>query len=221
MADEHRGESTYLPAAGSDGALPLYDPALRLLGIERIKVDMLRPVLLASVRRVLDIGCGTGTLAVELGRSFPQLEITGLDPDPRALERARRKAVRAGLTMGLVQGFADALPFPDGSFDRVLSTLMFHHLDAGAKAAMLREAARVLAGGGELHLLDLELSERPRFPASLLRHHLAGNTEAGILAQLRASPLSAVQKRGSRRHWLGLIHIGHYQATACTASVGG
>src|SRR5262249_12763080 len=84
----------------------------------------------------------------------PQLEIVGLDPDHKALARAGRKARRAGLTLELDRGFADELPYPDGSFDRVLSSLVFHHLDADLRVASLREALRVLRPGGSLHLMD-------------------------------------------------------------------
>jgi ubiquinone/menaquinone biosynthesis C-methylase UbiE len=80
--------------------------------------------------------------------------VVGLDPDPKALAIAKRKAQRAGLAIQLDQGFSDGLPYPDASFDRVFSSLMFHHLKAEEKAATLREVRRVLRPGGSLHLLD-------------------------------------------------------------------
>ena len=84
----------------------------------------------------------------------PQLEVVGLDPDARALGRADRKARRAGLSLELDRGFADELPYPDASFDRVLSAFMFHHLDADVRLATLHEVVRVLQPGGSFHLLD-------------------------------------------------------------------
>lgn len=106
--------------------------------------------------RILDIGCGTGTFAIAIKGWLPSADVVGLDPDPKALARGRRKANRAGLSICFDQGFANALPYPDASFDRVFSTLMFHHLPHEAKLATMREVRRVLKAGGSLHVLDFE-----------------------------------------------------------------
>ncbi len=145
----------YLPAAGKSWLLPLYDPLTRLIGAGAAHRKLAEQAELGSARRVLEIGCGTGNLVLLVKRLDPQLEVIGLDPDPRALARAGRKARRDGLALQLDRGFADQLPYPDGCFDRVLSSLMFHHLDAGQRVASLREVRRVLRPGGSLHLMDL------------------------------------------------------------------
>jgi len=106
--------------------------------------------------RVLDIGCGTGTFAVALKRWLPDVEVMGLDPDPRALARGQRKAARAGVSIRFDQGFLNALPYSDAHFDRVFSSLMFHHLPHDTKLGTMREVRRVLKPGGSLHLLDFE-----------------------------------------------------------------
>jgi ubiquinone/menaquinone biosynthesis C-methylase UbiE len=146
---------TYLPGMGRDWMLPLYDPFTRLLGVGPVHRKLTEQAELATARRVLEIGCGTGNLALLVKRTAPSLDVVGLDPDPRALDRARRKARRASLSLELDRGFADQLPYPDASFDRVLSSLMFHHLDAELRVTSLREVARVLAPGGALHLVDM------------------------------------------------------------------
>ncbi len=156
----------YLPAAGKSWLLPLYDPLTRLIGAGAAHRKLAEQAELGSARRVLEIGCGTGNLVLLVKRLDPQLEVIGLDPDPRALARAGRKARRDGLALQLDRGFADQLPYPDGCFDRVLSSLMFHHLDAGQRVASLREVRRVLRPGGSLHLMDLGGD----------RHHLHGLT---------------------------------------------
>lgn len=147
-------QRTYVPAAGHDFALPLYDPFVRLFGGDRIRNELVEQAALAPRQRILDIGCGTGTLVVLLKQRDPTLEVVGLDPDPRALERADRKARRSGLTVQLQRGFADALPYEAASFDRVFSSYMLHHLSSEEKARTLGEAKRVLKPSGSLHLLD-------------------------------------------------------------------
>lgn len=144
----------YLPGMGRDWLLPLYDPFTRLIGIESAHRKLAEQAELGSATRVLEIGCGTGNLALLVKQMRPQVEVVGLDPDSKALARAARKARRAGLTLELDRGFADKLPYPDGSFDRVLSSLMFHHLDGDLRLASLREVLRVLRPDGSLHLMD-------------------------------------------------------------------
>jgi ubiquinone/menaquinone biosynthesis C-methylase UbiE len=144
----------FLPGMGRDWLLPLYDPFTRLTGVEPAHRMLAEQAALDSAERVLEIGCGTGNLALLVKRMRPQLEVVGLDPDPKALARAQRKSRRAGLALGLDRGFADELPYPDASFDRVLSSLMFHHLRADLRLASLREVRRVLRPGGALHLMD-------------------------------------------------------------------
>jgi SAM-dependent methyltransferase len=84
----------------------------------------------------------------------PGANISGLDGDPKVLERARSKAVAAGAQIRFAEGLSDDLPYPDASFDRVLSSLFFHHLDRSGKERTLAEVRRVLRPGGELHVAD-------------------------------------------------------------------
>ncbi len=144
----------YLPAMGHDRLLPLYDLLYRLLGIASVHRPLVDQAGIRPGHRVLEIGCGTGNLAFLAKRLHPDAEVVGLDPDPKALARARRKAGRKALSVRLDLGFAQELPYPDASFDRVLSAFMFHHLGPAEKVEALREVRRVLTPGGSLHLLD-------------------------------------------------------------------
>src|SRR5437867_165260 len=112
----------YLPAAGHDWCLPLYDPFVKLLGGDRARRALLDQARIRSGDRVLDIGCGTGTFIVLIKRLHPDVEVVGLDPDPKALARAERKARREALSIRFDRGFSDRLPYLDGSFDRVFSS---------------------------------------------------------------------------------------------------
>jgi SAM-dependent methyltransferase len=86
-----QSQRRYLPAAGRDIFLPLYDPLTRLMGGERILRRLLDQASIKPNHRVLDVGCGTGTLAVLIKREHPGVDVVGLDPDPKALARARGK----------------------------------------------------------------------------------------------------------------------------------
>src|SRR5262249_55400703 len=92
-------ERPYIPAAGHDLLLPLYDLITRLMRMDAARNALLARAELAPVQRLLDIGCGTGSFVTQLKRQHPNLDVVGLDPDPKALARARRKAQAAGLSI--------------------------------------------------------------------------------------------------------------------------
>lgn len=116
--------------------------------LPRVHAALLDRAEVRPAQRVLEIGCGPGDLLMALGRRVPGAELTGIDPDLPALRRARRKASRRNIQVRFERAYADELPYPDDSFDRVLSSYMLHHLDAEQQVAAMREVARVLRPGG-------------------------------------------------------------------------
>ena len=145
----------YLPALRFRALTPLFDPVVRETTRElTFKGALVDDAALQPGHRVLDLGSGTGTLAIMVKQREPGAEVTGLDADPQILELARRKAAQLGLAIGFDEGLATELPYPDGSYDRVLSTLFFHHLTSEDKRECLAEIRRVLRPDGELHLAD-------------------------------------------------------------------
>ena len=140
-------DRNYLPAAGHHWSLPLYDPLVKLLGGNAAREMLLDQAAVRPSHRILDIGCGTGTLIVMMKSKYPNIEVVGLDPDRRALARARRKGRRAGLSIQLDRGFSDEVPYPEGAFDRVFSSFMRHHLETAEQEMTQREVRRVLKPG--------------------------------------------------------------------------
>ncbi len=147
-------EREYIPGLGKHFLTPLYDVVHHVFGLRRVHREMITLAGLRDGQRVLDVGCCTGNLLRATGKLYPEVELVGLDPDQKALARARRKARRAGLDMRLDRGFAQDLPYPDDSFDRVFSSLMLHHLDNTSKGPLLAEVRRVLRPDGMLILAD-------------------------------------------------------------------
>jgi ubiquinone/menaquinone biosynthesis C-methylase UbiE len=153
-AGAREGQRTYIPAAGYDWLLPLYDVLGRLIGTEAAHRQLVDQADIEPGHHVLDIGCGTGNLTLLVKRLHPRAEVAGLDPDPKALARARKKAEERGFAVRFDRGFSDELPYAEASFDRVFSAFMLHHLALDAKEKTLREARRVLRSGGALYALD-------------------------------------------------------------------
>ena len=203
----------FIPAFGRSWALPLYDPVVKLIGGDRAR-RMLVDVAIRPGQRVLDVGCGTGTLAALIKRFHPTVEVVGLDPDPKALARAKGKAERASVAIQLDQGFSDALPYAEASFDRVLSSFVFHHLGAAEKPKMLQEARRVLKQGGQLFLLDFGGPESGAERSVTRRLHssdlLIDNAEDGVLTLMRQAGFEEPRKVAGGSIVFGLVAYSCY-----------
>lgn len=197
----------YLPGMGRDWLLPLYDPLTRALGLRAAHRRLAEQADPRPGQRLLEIGCGTGNLALAIRRAHPRTDVVGLDPDPGALARARRKAARDRLDVQLDRGFAQALPYPDATFDLVLSAFMLHHLGPGERRDALREVARVFKPGGRLHLVDFGgAKDRSDGFVARLSHHserLQDNLGDGVPRLMREAGLVEATETGHRVTRLG------------------
>jgi ubiquinone/menaquinone biosynthesis C-methylase UbiE len=157
-----------------------------------------RAVTLARLQpgdAVLDVGCGTGTLAMEVarrvGRAGRAGRVAGVDPSPEQIARARSKAAGRHVPIEFQIGVIEQLAFPDQTFDVVFSTLMMHHLPQSLKRQGLTEIARVLKPGGRLVLADFTHKQDRAGRAA--RFHAGGSSMEELVALVSDAGFSEVE----------------------------
>ncbi len=209
-------DEPFVPALRLHALTRFYDLVLaRVLDEERHKRALVEQAAIAPGHMVLDLGCGTGTLTAMVKSAHPEAQVTGLDLDPETLAIARRKASSAGLALSFVQGSATDPPLERGTFDRMLTSLMLHHLEREQKQRALAGAHSLLKPGGQLHVLDWGRPHDPLmalafFPVRLL-DGLAptrDNVRGSLPALLREAGFAdVVETRRSRTLFGTLSHL--------------
>ena len=147
---------SFTPALGYERLTPLYDFAIAVLTRERLWrslfVSQIGP---ESSDRILDVGCGTGTLAIQLKTVTPAADIVALDPDPNVISRAKRKAGSERCEIDWRVAFLNEESLTKlGKFSKVVSSLVLHQTHMNEKCSILRSAYSLLKPGGMLHIAD-------------------------------------------------------------------
>jgi ubiquinone/menaquinone biosynthesis C-methylase UbiE len=191
----------FVPALGIRSLTRFYDPVVAVTTRERaFKARLLVQLDPQPGQRILDLACGTGTFALAVAEREPGAIVVGVDGDPEMLARARAKAPRIQFDEALAQ----ELPYEEGSFDTVVSSLFFHHLTHDLKEAVAREIQRVLKPGGELHVADWA-------PPGILVRLLDGmeptrdNAHGRLPEVFEAGGLADVEERDGIRTALGRL----------------
>lgn len=203
----------YLPALNQRWLTPLYDPLLKWgMREKNFKRYLVEHTHLEADQKVLDLGCGTGTLTIQMKLYHPQIKLVGLDGDPAILGIARHKAESAGVDITWDEGLAYDLPYPTASFDRVISCLMIHHLTALNKLKAFQEVFRILKPDGEFHILDFgKPSSRVMHLISIPIAHMeeAGDNIRGMLPDMliQAGFKEIIEGRHFKIIFGELIHI--------------
>jgi ubiquinone/menaquinone biosynthesis C-methylase UbiE len=208
-------ERKFLPALRWKALTPAFDTVVRITAREHaIKQRLLDQAAVRPGDSVLDLGSGTGTLALWLKQRCPEAGVMGLDADPDVLALARRKAAAARCDIEFVEGFSTELPFPPDSFDTVLSTLFFHHLTGADKRGTLAEVVRVLKPSGQLHVADWGKPSDPAMAALFYSVRLldgfevtADNVRGALPALFEESGLEDARERNRLRTALGTLAL--------------
>ncbi|WP_420430700.1 class I SAM-dependent methyltransferase [Hyphobacterium sp.] len=150
-----RGYS-YTPPLGHAWLTPLYDTAIRVSTREGVwRSAFIKQIAPSPSDRILDVGCGTGTLAVALNRLEPEADIIGIDPDSQALGRAAAKVGTGSRSIRFVQGFLSQAILPASwKPTKIISSLVFHQTPLGTKREIIRMMRSLLAENGEIHIAD-------------------------------------------------------------------
>ena len=140
----------------TSGAAVSYDPVTKhaLPPNEDWNREAVIKAITGNPRKILDLGCGTGSTTLMIKQAFPDAEVIGLDLSPQMLVMSNYKAQQAGLDIQWVHGMAEATKFADGEFDVVTASLLLHETPPSVSQAVLHEAYRLLKPGGKVIILD-------------------------------------------------------------------
>jgi ubiquinone/menaquinone biosynthesis C-methylase UbiE len=152
--------TNYIPALKYHWLTKLYDPILQLTMPEReMKSTLLKKANISPGQHILDFGCGSLTLSLMGKVMYPKTQFFGVDVDPKIIEIARAKVIKESQHVQVDLYDGQTLPYQNDSFERVISSLVFHHLTIDQKAQALKEIRRVLKPNGELHICDFGFPE--------------------------------------------------------------
>jgi ubiquinone/menaquinone biosynthesis C-methylase UbiE len=205
----------YVPAAGRDALTSGYDRVLALTMRERrwrpLMVERIA-ALTPGAGRILDVGAGTGTLAIALAAARPDASVVAVDGDPKVLDLARHKAGADRVEWR--QGLAGELDVDDASADAAVMSLLLHHLEPAAKLRALHDVRRVLRPAGRLFVADWGRPHDPAMRAAFgvlqlidgfdgTRDHAAGR----LPALIRAAGFRTIERYGRLRTGWGTLEM--------------
>ncbi|MGC9505880.1 class I SAM-dependent methyltransferase [Baaleninema sp.] len=185
------------------GAAVSYDPITQYVlppnetWVRQCAVEAVR----SHPRRILDLGCGTGSTTLLFKEAFPDAEAIGLDLSPQMLVMASYKAAQAGLNIQWKHGLAERTGFPDAAFDLVSASLLFHELPPEVSQQVLRECFRLLKPGGEAIVLDgnqTTLRQNPWLMEVFEEPYIGDYAEGDLVKWMQRAGFEAVD---SREYW--------------------
>lgn len=210
-------ERQFIPALRFHWATRFYDPLVRWATKEYpFKRALIAQANLDDNQTILDLACGSGTLSVGIKRRFPNIKIFAVDADREILEQAEYKSFERKLEINFGQSFSDKLPFENNKFDRIFSTLSFHHLTHDKKLKTITEILRVLKNDGEFHLADygFPINRSQKVLSNLVRlidgnETTSDNLHGRLGVLLETNGFAKVERTGHFNTVLGTIRLFH------------
>jgi ubiquinone/menaquinone biosynthesis C-methylase UbiE len=145
----------FIPALRYNWLTKIYDPIVQhTMPEEEFKKELISQANISESARILDFGCGSLTLSLMAKRLHPTADVHAVDVDEKILKIAEEKKREAHAEISIQRYEGRILPYQNNSFDRVISSLVFHHLNREQKMNALYEIHRVLKPGGEIHIAD-------------------------------------------------------------------
>jgi ubiquinone/menaquinone biosynthesis C-methylase UbiE len=171
----------FIPALDFPLLTKLFDSFISFAIPERrIKGDLMDFMNITEEDKILDFGCGTGTLLILGKQKHPEAHFEGIDIDPKILEIAKRKIEKQKLDISVVEYDGGKLPQGNNSINKAMTSLMMHHLSTDKKLKAMQEIFRVLVTGGEFYIADFGMQKNPIFI-------LIGNIAAKFEPELKAN----------------------------------
>lgn len=189
-----------------------YDLLTRVLLLGQERALRESTVAMAGVKpgdNVLDVGCGTGSLTLAAKRRVGAAgQVHGIDAAPEMIDVAKRKSYRAGAQVDFQVGLIESIPFPDNSFDIVLSSLMLHHLPDDLKPRAFVQIYRVLRPGGRFFAVDFDPSTRSfvqRLVTHLVGHGMIEKGMDDLLPMMQTAGLIETEAGKTKLALLGFV----------------
>jgi ubiquinone/menaquinone biosynthesis C-methylase UbiE len=212
------GPGDYIPALRFHSLTRYFDTVLAItLKEEKFKSLLVRQANVQPGDRILDVGCGTGTLAVLLKQAVPEAHVVGIDADRAALGIARMKAAEAEVEIEFHEALAWDAPFEPESFERVVSSLVLHHLRDGDKLRTLQKVREWLGPDGELHIADWGKAQNALMRVAFVGVQLLDgfqttteNVRRGLVPVLRDAGFRSVKETHREMTLFGTLSL--YQA---------
>lgn len=210
-------EKDFTPALGMPALTPLYDFAIGLLTRENTwRSTLIEQVSPTADDRILDVGCGTGSLASRMKLLCPTVDIHGIDPDQEILARAQAKAAKNSVSISFHQSFLTPEKVTElGAFSKVVSSLVLHQTPLQEKRNILRSITELLQPGGRVCIADYGL-QRTTLMKTLFRRTVQAidgvedtqpNAEGCVPRLMEESGLTAVSERRTIPTCTGSISI--------------
>lgn len=205
----------YVPGIRFHFLTPFYDRLIKITMPEKLfKKALIEQVNIGDSQIVLDFGCGTGTLAIMAKTKNPKATVLGLDIDNKMVEKAKKKIADQKVDIKIDKYDGNILPYADNSFDKIITSLVIHHLTSSQKEHVFREFRRILKIGGEVHIADFAKPDNTilKIISSILRHFepIDDNIHGLLPKYLQEAKFSNVRERKNINTIFGTIYL--YQA---------